>query len=80
MSVFIKKGNFCVVKKNSSEIPEKLFYRGYAIVSSSPKTQKDFDKCEKLSNYLSNIKFLGCSYDDEITKECHQMEEKLNKN
>lgn len=80
MSVFIKKGHFCIVQNHTSEIPEKYFFRGYAIISNFPENQKEFDKYENLSNYLNNMKFLGCSYDNKINEDCRQMEAKLNKN
>lgn len=80
MSIFMKNGHFCVVKKNPVEIPEHYVHRGYAIISQKPTTQEEFDKYESLSNYLNNIKFLGCSYDDSINTACKKMDEAITSN
>lgn len=80
MSVFIKNGSFCVVEKNPNEIYEHYIHRGFAIVSKKPSNQKEFDDYCKLSNYLINIKFLGCKYNDVINRECNAMDGNIMKN
>lgn len=80
MSIFIKNGHFCVVQKNPVEIPEHYMHRGYAIISQKPSTQEEFDKYVTLSNYLNNIKFLGCMYEDSINNACKEMEEMITLN
>ena len=80
MSIFIKNGHFCIVQKNLSEIQERYMYRGYAIVSKQPKTQQEFDKYTLLSNYLSNIKFLGCYYTNSINKLCEELDNNITTN
>jgi hypothetical protein len=77
MSIFIKKGHFCLVQKNSNEIQEHFVHRGFAIVSKCPTTREEFDKNVLLSNYLSNIKFMGCSYADSVNVLCKEMEKNL---
>lgn len=80
MSVFIKNGHFCFVQKNPNEISECYIHRGFSIVSKIPTTQQEFDRYELLSNYLGNIKFLGCSYTKKINEDCKNMDENLMKN
>ena len=72
MSVFIKNGYFSFVEQNSNEIPERYFYRGYAIVNKRPMNNDEYERSVVLSNYLSNIKFLGCSYSEKIHVLCDQ--------
>ena len=79
MSVFIKDGNFCIIPTNLYEIPERNTYRGYAIISQKPTNQNEFDKYYGLSNYLLNIKFLKCVYDDNIKNKCNEMEKNIMK-
>lgn len=80
MSIFMKNGHFCVVQKNPVEIPEQYTHRGYAIISKKPTTQEEFDKYVTLSNYLNNIKFLGCTYVDSINDACKEMDENMTSN
>ena len=80
MSIFIKNGHFCVVQKNPIEIPEHYMHRGYAIISQKPNTQEECDKYVTLSNYLNNIKFLGCEYTDSINNVCKAMDENMTSN
>lgn len=77
MSVFIKKGHFCVIQKNPVEIPEQYVHRGYSIISQYPQNQSEFDKYVNTSNFLNNIKFLGCSYCKKIDDLCIKMEENI---
>ncbi len=70
MSIFIKNGCFCLIEKNPYEVNECYNYRGNIIVSQKPINQKEFDNCVKLSNYISNMKFLGCNYSEQIETEC----------
>lgn len=77
MSVFIKKGHFCIIQKKPHEIQEHFMYRGYSIISQSPSSQEEFDKNNALSNYLVNIKFLGCSYSDQINDKCKVMDHSI---
>lgn len=77
MSICIKHGHFCIVEKNPTEIPEQYTYRCYAITSGYPTTQIEYDKLVNLSNHLVNIKFLGCTYFEEINEECKQMDKNI---
>ena len=81
MSVFIKDGFFCVINKNPIEIPEHFSYRGYAIISSKPSNQEEFDKYSKLSNYVINTKFYECNYNNNhIAQDCSNMIANITKN
>jgi hypothetical protein len=73
MSIFIKNGYFCLVERNQHEVPECYNYRGNLIVNQQPKNQKEFDNYIKLSNYSSNMKFLGCRYSKQIENDCNKM-------
>jgi hypothetical protein len=73
MSIFIKNGCFCLVEKNPNEVNECYIYRGNIIVSNKPSNQKEFDNYSKLSNYICNMKFLGCHYSKEIENECKKI-------
>lgn len=77
MSVFVKNRYFCIISKNPSEIMEHFNFRGYAVISAQPKNRSDFDKYIRLSNYLRNIKFLGCSYSDKVNTLCQELECKM---
>lgn len=72
MNVFIKNGFFCLVEKNAYEVNEKYNYRANLIVSKKPENQKEFDNYVKLSNYASNINFLGCHYPKHIEDRCKE--------
>ena len=80
MSIFIKRGHFCVVQKNPTEIQERYMHRGYAVISKYSLTQEEFDKNVLLSNYLNNIKFLGCSYTNPINTLCKDMDNNITVN
>ena len=73
MSVFIKNGNFIKIEINKNEIMERYFYRCYLIANQKPKNKEEYDKYVLLSNYLSNIKFLKCSYNEKIQSQCNEM-------
>lgn len=73
MSVFIHKRNFCIIQQNSDEIPEHFMYRGFLIVRQKTKSYNDFKEFERLSNYVINIKFLHCSYSDNINEKCKML-------
>lgn len=77
MSVFMKNGNFCIVQKDESEIPENYFYRGYFIVSNNPQTQKEFDRLTTLSKYSSNIHHNKCEYSNDIHIVCSELESNI---
>lgn len=77
MSVFIKRGYFCVVPRETNEIRERYIFRGYTIISQRPKTQSEFDKTVRLSRYLNNITFLGCQYIDSIMEDCEYLKNLL---
>lgn len=79
MSIFIKNNHFCLVKQNSAEILENFIHRGYAIISQSPKNQDEYNKYVRLSNYLINQKYLGCSYDEKTKADCLEMEKTMMK-
>jgi len=74
MSIFIKDGYFSFIEKNQNEIPERYFYRGNAIINKKPMNNDEYEKSILISNYLSNIKFLGCSYSEKIHKLCSEFE------
>lgn len=77
MSMFIKKGYFCVIPHENSESYEQYMLRGYAVVSQYPKTLANFQKALKLSRFVNNIKYLGCVYDKNTHETCAEMETKI---
>lgn len=80
MSMFIKKGHFCIVPHEDSESYERYMARGYAIISQYPKTLINFQRIEQLSRYLDNIKYLGCIYNKNIHDECVKLEKRIYNN
>lgn len=77
MSMFVKKGYFCIIPHEVSESHERYMTRGYAVISQYPKTFANFQKAIKLSRFVDNIKYLGCIYDKNIHEDCMEMEKKI---
>lgn len=73
-NVFVKNGNFYIIKRNNLEIPERYHYRCHLIANAQPNTDEEFDEYVLLSNCLSNIKFIGCEYDDDTMMKCFKFE------
>jgi hypothetical protein len=75
--VFIKNGHFCNVSRDNAEVYERYMLRGFAIISNIPKTLDEYKQSVIHSRYLSNIKYLGCSFSKQIHDACEQLEKKI---
>lgn len=73
MSIFFCDNFFCVVEKELDEIHERYLYRCRIITNNKPQTKSDYDRLVILSRYASNMKYLKCKYDDNITQQCQQI-------
>lgn len=71
--VFIKKGLYCIVSRDTHEIQEKFIQRGYLVVGNKPITKEEQTKSELLSRICMNMKYDNCTYDSDIQKTCHLM-------
>jgi len=77
MSIFIKKGSFCIIPRDPAEVYERYMYRGYAIISNNPSNKERYNLMEKLSRYSSNIKYLSCVYSKTIHEQCKEIDENI---
>lgn len=61
--MFIKDGNYYIVKKDKHESIEKFNERGWFIANLAPTNEMEYNEAVKLSRIFINVKYNGCIYD-----------------
>lgn len=68
-NIKIKHNKFLFINKNPNENDNFYEFRKKIIINNNINNEDDFNNLIMLSNYCSNIKYLNCSYNEEIMKE-----------
>jgi|LakMenEpi03Aug12_release.lakeMendotaPanAssembly.Ray.scaffolds.fasta_scaffold402785_2 hypothetical protein len=74
---FSRKGStICLIEKKYGENKDQFIDRCNFTISQKPNNNNELNKIILLSNIYSNIKYLGCSYDNIIMNQINNLIEK----
>ena len=76
MSIFIKSGYICKIKKEKEEENEDFYNRGWFMVSHRP-NKNNYNKLKKYYKIWKNIKDFECIYNDEIMNKIENIEKNI---
>jgi len=71
-SVFIKNGNFYLLKRDKFEPIERFNERGWFVASICPRTS-ELEEAIRLSRIWINIKFNKCVYNDSVMEKINKI-------
>ena len=66
MSLFIKKGKFCIITRDIFEPREKLNQRGWFSINRRILSKYEYTEVVKLSHVYINNKYYKCKYDNKL--------------
>ena len=72
------KGISYTIEKEQYEVDDIFFKRAWFVVKQQATTQIDLEKAIYNSKLWSNMKFLGCTYNDSIKSEIIKLEREIN--
>lgn len=73
MTFYRKNDVIYLIEKNEDESNDVFIDRCNFIVSQNPKNDKEYDKIILYSLLYTNVKYLGCKYENVIMEELNKM-------